>query len=176
VDTKLASHLHSGSGIKRTLGEVKVMQKIVFSNDQLQTMKTLYVDGANTDVIAKVLHTSKSSVWRQLTILGILRPRGKAKGGKGYLHTEKTKQRIRETHIGEQNGMWKGDATATVSSIRERLRRTYPDVPKGYEIHHIDGNYRNNDPTNLMMVTRREHMLLDGRLQKFKQYHRGVLQ
>jgi hypothetical protein len=142
------------------------MRKITFTKAQIQEMEILYINGSSTGNIAEVLHTSKSSIWRQLTILGILRPNGKVKGSIGYPHTEKAKQRIRETHIGVQNGMWKGDTKATVSSIRERLRRTYPDVPKGYDIHHIDGNPRNNNPTNLMMVTRKEHMLLDGRLER----------
>lgn len=31
-------------------------------------------------------------------------------------------------------------------------------LPKGYEIHHIDGNHRNNLPTNLKAVTIEEHL------------------
>lgn len=30
-------------------------------------------------------------------------------------------------------------------------------IPKGYEIHHIDGNHSNNIPSNLMAVTAEEH-------------------
>ena len=30
-------------------------------------------------------------------------------------------------------------------------------IPKGYHIHHIDGNHENNDPTNLICVSPEEH-------------------
>lgn len=36
----------------------------------------------------------------------------------------------------------------------------------GEEVHHIDGNPLNNHPDNLMVVTRSEHMLLDGRMSR----------
>lgn len=31
-------------------------------------------------------------------------------------------------------------------------------IPPGYEIHHIDGNFNNNDITNLQLVTMEEHL------------------
>lgn len=31
-------------------------------------------------------------------------------------------------------------------------------IPEGHEIHHIDGDYRNNDPENLQLVTIEEHL------------------
>jgi len=31
-------------------------------------------------------------------------------------------------------------------------------IPEGYEIHHIDGNHFNDDPTNLQLVTIQEHL------------------
>lgn len=33
-------------------------------------------------------------------------------------------------------------------------------LPKGYEIHHIDGNHDNNDPKNLKAVTIHEHFMI----------------
>lgn len=33
---------------------------------------------------------------------------------------------------------------------------------KGYEIHHINGNHRDNDTTNLQLVTSQEHRVLHG--------------
>lgn len=38
--------------------------------------------------------------------------------------------------------------------IYERLNGP---IPLGYEIHHIDGNHKNNDPKNLKAVTMQEH-------------------
>jgi hypothetical protein len=38
--------------------------------------------------------------------------------------------------------------------------------PKGHERHHIDGNPLNNDPSNIQIVKRKEHMSVDGRLSK----------
>ena len=34
-------------------------------------------------------------------------------------------------------------------------------------IHHIDGNPMNNDPSNIEFLTRRQHMIKDGRLEQF---------
>ena len=31
-------------------------------------------------------------------------------------------------------------------------------IPEGYEIHHMDGNHRNNDPQNLLCVSIQEHL------------------
>ena len=59
--------------------------------------------------------------------------------------------------------MWKGDK-ADPETCRERARRMYP-VQKGYERHHIDGNTANNSKENILIVTRKEHMKTDGRLE-----------
>lgn len=42
--------------------------------------------------------------------------------------------------------------------------RAHGPIPPGYEIHHKDGNGHNNKLENLMMLTRKEHMRLHGRL------------
>jgi hypothetical protein len=47
----------------------------------------------------------------------------------------------------------------------ERLHRiiwmlAYGDIPKGYEIHHLDENKRNNDIDNLLLVDRSAHTTL----------------
>lgn len=34
---------------------------------------------------------------------------------------------------------------------------TYGPIPKGFQIHHIDGNKENNNPTNLMILTKSHH-------------------
>jgi hypothetical protein len=40
---------------------------------------------------------------------------------------------------------------------RKIYTETYGPIPKGCDIHHIDGNHSNNDPTNLKAVTLQEH-------------------
>ena len=37
------------------------------------------------------------------------------------------------------------------------------DIPKGYHIHHIDGNPENNDISNLQMIEASEHLSMEGK-------------
>jgi hypothetical protein len=67
-------------------------------------------------------------------------------------------------NVGCKNGMWKGNK-ALPDSARYRAKRLIPNIPERHEIHHIDGNVYNNNPSNLLIVTRKEHMILDGRLE-----------
>lgn len=39
----------------------------------------------------------------------------------------------------------------------------YGEIPKGFEIHHIDGDKRNNDIKNLIMIPKKEHRSLHGK-------------
>ncbi len=72
--------------------------------------------------------------------------------------------RKRRTHnVGPLNPMWKGEE-AEEEAIRDRLIRRMP-VPKGSDRHHIDGDGRNSDPSNILVLTRREHMIKDGRME-----------
>ena len=68
----------------------------------------------------------------------------------------------------EGNPNWKGNNVCN-NEGRYRARQLIK-VPKGFERHHKDGNPLNNDPENIMIVTRSEHMKLDGRIVKFKEY------
>jgi len=71
---------------------------------------------------------------------------------------------LKRSKLGSRNPMWKGDK-ATEISARQRAIRNIP-VSKGYERHHIDGDPYNNNPENIQVLTRRQHMFLDGRLSK----------
>ncbi len=81
----------------------------------------------------------------------------------GRKHSPKTIEKMREAKIGSLNPIWKGDEVKE-EAIRNRLQRRMP-VPKGSDRHHIDGDGRNSDPSNILVLTRREHMIKDGRME-----------
>lgn len=74
------------------------------------------------------------------------------------------KLKIKKDIWGKNNPHWKGDSIC-ISAARVRAQRLL-NTPKDVDIHHKDGNPHNNDPTNLQIVSRREHMMIDGRLEK----------
>ena len=95
----------------------------------------------------------------------------------GTHHSEESKTKMRvhakrflgESNInfgktGEKSHLWKGEK-ATKNAGRGRAWR-WVKCPKGFERHHVDGNPLNNAPENIMFVTRKQHMILDGRLEK----------
>ena len=77
--------------------------------------------------------------------------------------TPERKRKLSKDKMGSKNPNWKGDEAAE-NTIRNRLIKKTP-LPKGYDRHHIDGNGRNSDSTNILVLTRREHMLKDGRME-----------
>ena len=47
----------------------------------------------------------------------------------------------------------------------ERLHRVaykhyFGEIPKGYHVHHVDGNVKNNSPENLILLSQQDHMKL----------------
>jgi hypothetical protein len=94
---------------------------------------------------------------------------------RGHHHSEESKEKERQSHLGEKNGMWKGD-NITENSGRRRARARY-DLVKcelcgedATERHHRDGNTANNDPPNVQLLCRRCHMIEDGRMNNLKQF------
>jgi hypothetical protein len=77
----------------------------------------------------------------------------------GHKHSKETIDKIIATN-------WKGE-NITKSEGRHRARKMYP-CPKGYERHHIDGNPLNNDPYNIRIVKRKEHLVIDGRIKNLE--------
>ena len=75
----------------------------------------------------------------------------------------KTKIRLHHHHLsGSNHPTWKGD-NALPESGRDRANRLFS-CPKGFQRHHIDGNPLNNDPSNIKIVTPKEHLTIDGRI------------
>lgn len=91
----------------------------------------------------------------------------------GQKRTEQFKKHLSSIRWGENNPNWKGNFI-TDDSARARARRRFK-TPMGTEIHHLDSNPLNNSLDNLKAVTRKEHMEVDGRLEKFKKvgYHKN---
>jgi len=91
---------------------------------------------------------------------------------KGYKQTpEHIQRRIRR---GPDHHAWKGDKAKTRSG-RSRAERQYVQAQpcehcgasnKRIDRHHKDGNTLNNDPSNIMFLCRRCHMIEDGRMEK----------
>lgn len=91
-------------------------------------------------------------------------------------------QRLREiqriNHLGNKNGMWKGDS-ASVSSGRERATRLFKEIgnceicdKKAMERHHKDRNVFNNKRENLQFLCRSCQMKVDKRMNNLAQYRR----
>lgn len=83
---------------------------------------------------------------------------------------------------GSDHAQWRGDEVS-VRGGRKRALKAYPNVgpctrcgaPKA-ERHHIDENTANNDPSNIAILCRRCHMLVDGRLEAVRRTpYRGMI-
>ena len=140
-----------------------------------QFMGAVYLHsiGYGSHIISKIMdvHQATVSGW----VLGVHVPIEVSKYTRVVCENEK---RLKSKRMaGEKNPMWKGDK-ASVSAARQRAHRKIGKI-KGYDIHHIDGNPYNNDKTNLVYVTRKDHMIVDGRLNnkdekgKFKGHNRA---
>ena len=81
--------------------------------------------------------------------------------------------RKRPNQFGERNPGWKGHR-ASIGSARERARTRYPAQccklcgAQNAERHHQDGDPYNNEASNLAILCRRCHMIVDGRLESLK--------
>jgi hypothetical protein len=87
--------------------------------------------------------------------------------------TEEAKRKISLTHLAAGNPRWAGDHPKNPKKTgHQRAKRLFGNR-KGLEKHHIDGNPLNNNPSNILWVTRKEHMELDGRLSNLINGHLG---
>ena len=86
----------------------------------------------------------------------------------GKHFSEEAKAKLRVTNSGEKSPLWKGDK-AKPNSGRVRAIKLFP-CPRDKERHHVDGNPLNNVSENIAIVTRKQHMELDGRLEELSRH------
>lgn len=84
----------------------------------------------------------------------------------GKKHTPEAIEKIRQGKLGSKNPKWVENMTNPRSG-RTRAEKMFP-CPKGLERHHINGDSTDNRPENIEFLTRKEHMIKDGRMAVFK--------
>jgi len=94
---------------------------------------------------------------------------------KGRPHSQGTIEKIRESVSGRKNASygrreeksssWKGGTSWNYKrAVWERYWNEF--LPKGYCIHHVDRNPRNNEISNLALITRSTHEKIHQRARK----------
>ena len=74
-----------------------------------------------------------------------------------YKHTETAKKKISFATQGDKNPAWKGGRRGYYQRIARKLKGTEGIGRYDLNIHHKDGNVKNNNPSNLRVMTRSEH-------------------
>lgn len=128
-----------------------------------------------------------SSIFKQSQAFKLLYEKGYVSPTKGRKHTEEEKSKIKANrkplskitlerlsllNQGSKNPNWKGDRIKP-NSGRERAQKLYSCL-RGKERHHKDGNPLNNNPENMEFLTRKEHMIKDGRLERSRKRTESV--
>jgi len=85
-----------------------------------------------------------------------------SKAHKGLHHSKETKRKISEAMKGNKNPAWKGDS-ASDTMYPSRARKIYQEYHKvtlipEIDVHHIDGNVRNNEIFNLKAWWHPDHI------------------
>jgi hypothetical protein len=104
----------------------------------LDKLVTLFDQGLSTRQIAKQIGMSKSYAHTLLSKLGLARSKSEA----AVLRQPSTSKHWRTCRQVARN-IWS---------------RANGPIPKDYHIHHIDGNFTNNELSNLQCLTAAEHM------------------
>lgn len=103
--------------------------------------------------IARICNCNRSTIINWMNKFNILR-RNKTEAN---IVWHKAKPGI---FAGEKNPNWKGGTNPIAP--RNRARRKWEKhnkrkIPKGFDVHHIDSNFRNNNLSNLILLSRGDH-------------------
>jgi hypothetical protein len=120
---------------------MRVCPKFKWTKGEIERLKEVFPGYLRKEILELFPHRTWHAIEIKAGRLGIKRPKTESK-----------------------NPMWKGDNAVEISARQRAIRNIQ--VPKGFERHHIDGNVYNNLRENIKILTRRQHMKLDGRFNK----------
>jgi hypothetical protein len=132
---------------------------IILDNNKI---KSLYLQGLFCREIGAKFGVGEWVIWKRLRKLGV--PRRNRGFKEGHSCPKEMREKISVSHLREKNPNWKGSTTNKQTGYCRA--NSWFNPPKGKERHHIDGNPLNNSPENILFVARKEHMIMDGRLEK----------
>lgn len=89
---------------------------------------------------------------------------------------ESTKKKIGEANSGKKSGNWKGGSKSTdaLNARKAWERHTGRKIPKGYIVHHRDGNPANDSLSNLAIVRRGAHNTVEKKGKTWKEQGKKV--
>ena len=90
--------------------------------------------------------------------------------GKKYTKEHRTKisESLVDKTAGEKHAQWKGGGRAYWHRQARKVygKFYYYFIPNGFDVHHRDGNYKNNDIENLVLLTHAHHAKVHGQWQR----------
>lgn len=131
------------------------------------------VEKLSTRKIADICKVGYATIWRYLKEFDIptrelsswKHKLGAPMGNKncvGRMLSDETKQKISIAKGGENHPLWKGGGVGYYARIARGVWKKHwrEEVPKGYLVHHVDRNIKNNNICNLALLTRAFHNIL----------------
>ena len=127
------------------------------------------IEKLSTTQIGKICGVYSMTIYRWLMRHGI-KVRTKSESQIGALNhmfgksiPEERKKILSERWKGKKNPSWSGKQKTTLRKEAWAVwEKYYGPIPKGQILHHIDGDYANNDISNLMLTTYSEHSHIHG--------------
>jgi len=132
-----------------------------FKNEQYEKAYGLYKQGYSLQKIASLLNLSRQAIWEGFT------RRGYKLRQYANKHTHIIFQGVKFAPTKEKY------LTSTANKGRTRMHRFVWEyynsmIPKGYVVHHINGDRADNNIANLKLLTMKEHTILHHKGRKYK--------